>query len=109
MVILVTALEHGLSPKRRAQLIEQLDLWPQTIARWRRWWREHFATSRCWRAERGHFVPPVESTRLPGVLLGRLMGDDLQRRLCLFLRMITPITTTSWSGSLRVVIDPQKM
>jgi hypothetical protein len=109
IVILVTALEHGLSPRRRAQLIEKLDLWPQTIARWRRWWWKHFVASRCWRAERGNFVPPLEITRLPGVLLGRLMGDDLQRRLCLFLSVITPITTTSWSGSLRVVIDPQKM
>ena len=36
IVILVSALEHGLSPRRRKQLIEHLDLWPQTIARWRR-------------------------------------------------------------------------
>ncbi len=109
VVILVTALEHGLSPRRRAQLIEQLDLWPQTLARWRRWWREDFVASRCWRAERGHFVPSLERGRLPGVLLGRLMGEDLQRRVCLLLRLITPITTTSWSGSLRAVIDPQTM
>jgi hypothetical protein len=41
MVILVTAMEHGLSAKRRKQLIEQLDLYPQTLARWRRWWHIH--------------------------------------------------------------------
>ena len=39
LVILVMAMEHGLSAKRRKQLIEQLDLYPQTLARWRRWWR----------------------------------------------------------------------
>ena len=34
MVILVMAMEHGLSSKRRQQLIEQFDLYPQTLARW---------------------------------------------------------------------------
>jgi len=37
MVVLVMAMEHGLSAKRRKQLIEKLDLYPQTLARWRRW------------------------------------------------------------------------
>jgi len=32
IVILVMAMEHGLSTKRRKQLIEQLGLYPQTIA-----------------------------------------------------------------------------
>jgi hypothetical protein len=109
IVILVSALEHGLSPRRRKQLIEHLDLWPQTIARWRRWWREVFVAGRCWRAERGNFVPPVAITRLPGALLGRLSGENLQHRLCLLLRLMAPVTTTSWSGSVTVVIDPQKI
>jgi len=57
MVILVMAMEHGLNARRRKQLIEQLDLYPQTLARWRRWWREIFPASRCWQANRGHFIP----------------------------------------------------
>ena len=109
IVILVCALEQGLSPNRRKHLIEQLDLWPQTLARWRRWWRQTFAVSRCWQAARGHFVPPVAVGQLPGALLGRLSGVDLRHRLCLLLRLLAPVTTTSWSGSLRVTIDPQKM
>ena len=47
VVILITALEHGLTPRRRQWLIETLDLWPQTVSRWRRWWRERFPVSRC--------------------------------------------------------------
>jgi hypothetical protein len=109
VVILVSAMTHGLTPPRRQQLIEQLDLWPQTIARWRRWWREIFTHSRCWRSERGRFIPPVEDSGLPGVLLGRLIGTDLRDRLCHLLRLVGPLTTGSWSGSLRVEIDPQKM
>lgn len=108
IVTLVTALESGLSPSRRAQLIEQLDLWPQTIARWRRWWREAFATSRTWQAEQGKFVPPVQAGALPGILLGRLQGRDLPHRLCLLLRLIAPVTSAFCSGSLRVAMDPQK-
>jgi len=46
---------------------------------------------------------------LPGALLGRLHGKNLAHRVCLLLRLLMPITTSSWSGSLTVVIDPQKM
>lgn len=109
IVILVTALEHGLSPKRRQALIEQLDIWPQTLTRWRKWWREFFPASRCWQSERGHFVPPVDCTQLPGALLGRLEGEGLLQRLCHLLRLLSPLTTTSFSSTVRVSIDPQKM
>lgn len=109
ILILVTAMEHGLTPRRRRQLIEQLELYPQTLSRWRQWWRESFSFSRCWQAERGNYMPPVESNQMPGALLGRLEGRDLKHRLCLLLRLIAPLTTTSCSSSLRVMINPQKM
>ena len=109
IVILLTALEHGLSPRRRQWLIETLDIWPQTLARWRKWWRETFTASRCWQAHRGNFMPPLEHAHLPGVLLGRLSGSDLPQRLCQLLVLLAPLTSTSWSGNLRVSIDPQKM
>jgi len=109
IIILITALEHGLSPKRRKQLIETLDIWPQTMARWKKWWRAVLPESRCWQAMRGHFIPPLNTHQLPGALLGRLKGEDLMQRLCHLLQSLVPITTTSWSGSLRVIIDPQKM
>ncbi len=109
IVILVMAMEHGLSAKRRRQLVEQLDLCPQTLARWRVWWRKLFPAGRCWQANQGLFIPPVNVSRLPADLLGRLNGQDLAHRVCLLLRLLAPITTTSWSGLLTVVIDPQKM
>jgi len=109
IIVLISALEYGLSPKRRKQLVEALDIWPQTISRWKRWWRAVFPESRCWQAMRGHFIPPLNTHHLPGALLGRLKGEDLRQRLCHLLRSLVPITTTSWSGSLRVIIDPQKM
>ncbi len=109
IVILITAMQHGLSQKRRRRLLEALDIWPQTISRWRKWWREGFASSRCWRAERGNFIPPVPACQLPGELLGRLTGEHLVIRLGHLLLLVAPVTTTSWSGYLRVTIAPQKM
>lgn len=109
VVMLVMAMEHGLSARRRRQLIEQLDLYPQTLACWRRWWRTIFPASRCWQANRGRFVPPVGVSQLPGALLGQWPPEDLRQRVCLFLRLLAPLTTTSWLGFLRVVINPQKM
>lgn len=109
IVILVTALEQGICSVHRYELIEWLDLWPQTLARWRQWWRVPFVQSRCWREARGRLVPPVDTSRLPGELLGRLAGSDTDHRCRLLLRLLTPLTTTSWTGSVRVLIDPQKM
>jgi hypothetical protein len=50
IVVLITALQHGLTERRRRRLIEELDVPAQTLWRWRRWWREQFVQSRCWRA-----------------------------------------------------------
>jgi len=109
IVVLVTALEHGLSPKRRRWLMETLELWPQRFFRWQTWWRERFPASGYWRAQAGNCMPPLTSSRLPGALLERLSGNDLRQRLCQLLLLIAPATTTSWSGYLRVSLDPQRM
>ena len=102
IVILITAMQHGLSPKRRQRLIEVLDISPQTLYRWCKWWRETFPNSRCWQAERGHYVPPITASGLPGELLGRLKGKSLMTRLCRLLLLVAPVTTTCWSGYLRI-------
>lgn len=108
IVVLATALHHGLTEKRRQSLIEVLDIAPQTLSRWRQFWRETFPESRCWRAEKGCFIPPVEVIHLPGALLARLTAEALSDRLCQLLVLICPVTTAS-SHYLRVSIDPQKM
>lgn len=108
IVVLATALHHGLTAKRRQQLIEVLDIAPQTLSRWRKFWREVFAQSRCWQAQKGCFIPAVVVTDLPGSLLARLTGQDLRERLCQLLVLVCPVTTTS-SSSLRASLNPQTM
>jgi hypothetical protein len=107
MVVLLTALQHGLTAQRRRRLIEQLDVPAQTLWRWRRWWRERFVQNGCWRALAGQFIPPLVSNRLPGSLLERLRGSALSERLVQLLLLISPVTTAT--GSLRVGGTPQRM
>ena len=109
VIILITALNHGLSHRRRLQLCDELDIKPQTFYRWLTWWRETFPASRCWQSVRGLFMPPVNSVKLPGSLMSRFTGIDLQRRLCQFLQLLLPLSSSSWSGYLGVAIDPQKV
>lgn len=109
MVLLMTAMRHGLSTRRRQALIESLDVSPQTLWRWRRWWQGAFPESRCWRGEQGLFIPPIPPQQLPDALLERLTSESLAMGVCHLLRLVAPSTTTSWQGFLRVSIDPQKM
>lgn len=95
VIILITALNHGLSSQRRQQLCDQLDINPQTFYRWLKWWREFFPASRCWQSARSLFMPPVDSVQLPGSLLGRFTGRDLQQRLCQFLQLLLPFSSVS--------------
>ncbi len=109
IVILVAALTHGLTSSGRQFLIDQLDLWPQTLARWQRWWREQVPVTRCWQALRGRFMPPIKAKSLPGALLGRLTGSDLAVRVRQLLGLVAPLTTTITSTSLPVMVDAQRM
>jgi hypothetical protein len=108
LVVLLTAGQQGLSDQRRRELIDRLAVPPQTLARWRHWWREVFPGTRCWRAEQVQFLPPIPVASLPGELLGRFTGATLPERVCQLLRLIAPVTT-SWSGSVRKGGLPQTM
>jgi hypothetical protein len=107
IVVLITALQHGLTERRRRRLIEELDVPPQTLWRWRHWWREQFVQSRCWRALAGQLIPPLATDHLPGSLLERLRARILSERLVELLVLLSPVTTAT--GSLGVGPDPQTM
>ncbi|MGH8547701.1 MAG: AAA family ATPase [Methylococcales bacterium] len=71
---MATALQHGLTEKRRQRLIEVLDSAAQTILRWRRFGREVFPQSRCWLAKRGRLMPPLDTRYLPAALRERCIA-----------------------------------
>jgi len=75
-VVLVSAMCHGVTRKREAQLRALFGPSSRTLERWRRWWREAFPASRLWRGATGRFSPPVVVAALPQSLLERFTGPD---------------------------------
>ena len=94
VVVLLSALQHGVTPVRHERLSEHLDVSRRTLERWRRWWLERFAACSFWTAARGRFATPVETARLPASLLECFAGDERERLLAA-LRFLGPISVGS--------------
>jgi hypothetical protein len=71
VVVLASALVHGVTPRRARTLREAFEVDRRTLARWRRWWRTSLPATRFWRAARARLMPPVEETALPQSLVAR--------------------------------------
>lgn len=97
VVVLVSAMTHGLSVRRVAELHAHLGIGLRTLRRWRQWWQHAFVESRFWRDARGRFMPGVEEEALPASLLARFGGDGAVRALRA-LELLAPITTRSAPG-----------
>lgn len=94
VVVLATAMQQGLSPRRIGSLQRELGISVRTLRRWQQWWRETFPCSDVWRGERARFMPPVEENGLRQAALERFegaAGEPVFR----FLRLLAPLTTTS--------------
>jgi hypothetical protein len=94
VVVLVSALRGGATPRRLRYLEELVGVSRRTILRWRVWWSEEFPNTPFWRTAAGALMPPVERTQLPLALLERFAGSARDRLLAL-LRYLAPITTES--------------
>jgi hypothetical protein len=97
VVVLVSAMEQGLSLRRIAVLHQHLGIGLRTLRRWRQWWRAVFTHSRFWHGARGRFVPPVCEAALPHALLERF-GGTASARVLAVLRFLAPLTTRPGSG-----------
>ena len=94
VVVLATAMQQGLSPRRTAALGRELGISVRTLRRWRQWWRERFPQSDVWRAQRARFMPPVEEAKLPYAALERF-GGTADEQVFRFLCLLAPLTTSS--------------
>lgn len=92
IVVLLTALQHGVTPERVRALQEHLSVDRRTLARWREWWREQFVRSAPWRTARGRFVPPPDESALPWSLWERFCAGSESPLLDL-LRLLRPWST----------------
>lgn len=100
VVVLATALAHGLSGARLARLRERFGVSARTLRRWQRWWRETFASSPWWRVLRGRLLPPVREAALPAALLERCAGAEPAARLTELLRLLAPWSSASAGAAL---------
>lgn len=112
VVVLVTAMASGVTPKRVAYLRELVgeELSERTLGRWRGWWQSQLPSTSFWREHGARLVPPVVTAQLPTSLLERFGVDDDRDRLIAMLRFIAPVTTSSCPSppsNSRVCGDPQ--
>jgi hypothetical protein len=91
VVVLVTAMAHGTTPRRTAELRAQLGIDRRTLVRWRQWWQEHLPTSSFWREHRGRFSPPVPADALARALLDRFAPEGKPDGVVSLLRFLAPL------------------
>ena len=92
IVVLVSAMVHGLKPERVVRLRQALGIDRRTLERWHQWWLVTFVESSFWRAARARFMPPLCQRTLPWSLC---LSFQVQRRdrLLALLKFLAPLTT----------------
>jgi hypothetical protein len=103
VVILISALRQGPSPRRVRELSARFGADPRTIARWQVFWRERFPQTPFWKIARARLVPIVEIVSLPYALVDAFLSrHHICRGWTLLLRFLSPITI---SGALRIEVS----
>jgi hypothetical protein len=92
VVVLATAMQQGATPVRARRLNELIGVSPQTLARWREWWKTAFVESALWKAARAAFSPPADERGFPLSLLERF-GLAEEERLIALLRFVHELST----------------
>ena len=102
IVILISAMRHGPTPRRVRELAKRFNADRRTIARWQVFWREHFPLTRFWKIARARLVPAVEIFSLPYSLVDAFLSRHPRcRGWTLLLRFLSPITIP---GGLRIEV-----
>ena len=103
IVILVSAMRQGPTPRRVRELSKRFGADESTITRWQTFWREHFPQTPFWKVARAGFVTLGEIVSLPYSLV-----DTFLRRhppcdgWTLLLRFLSPITAP---GGLQIKVS----
>ena len=93
IVILVSAMRQGPSPRRVRELFIRFHADRRTIARWQVFWREYFPQTPFWKLARASLVPLVETITLPYSLVDFFLARHHRcRGWTLLLRFLSPIT-----------------
>ena len=114
IVILISAMRQGPSPRRVRELSERFGADRRTIARWQVFWREHFPQTPFWKIARARLASLADdrhpaATSLLNAFLGRHRPLQDWARLLRFLAPITIPGALRIEVSLMIAIRPQKM
>jgi hypothetical protein len=92
IVVLVSAMMHGLKPERVRRIREMLKIDPSTLKRWRQWWLDNFVCSSFWKEMRARFMPLLCEETLPLSLCARF-GLERCERLLDLMQFLRPLST----------------
>jgi hypothetical protein len=93
LVILLTAMRQGPTPRGFKELHRLFGVSRRTLARWQVWWREIFTRGAFWRGARARFSPPLGEAALPSTLFAAFEAESGLERFLLLLKFLSPITT----------------
>ena len=103
IVILISAMRQGPTPRRIRELFTRFRANRRTIARWQVFWREHFPQTPFWKLARARLVPLVEIISLPYSLVDFFLARHHRcRGWTLLLRFLSPITIP---GGLKIEVS----
>ena len=93
IVILISAMRQGPSPRRVRELSRRFGADRRTIARWQVFWRDHFPRTPFWKIARAPLVSLAEILTLPYSLVNAFLSRHRRcRGWTLLLRFLAPIT-----------------
>ena len=87
MVVLLTAMRQGPTPRGARQLRAVFGASRRTLARWQQWWREVFPKTQFWQRVKGRFMPPI-GVDLPGTLVERFEAEALMEKIVGLLKFL---------------------
>ncbi len=103
IVILVSAMRQGPTPRRVRELSIRFNADESTIARWQSFWREHFPQTPFWKVARAGLVTFGEIKSLPYSLVDAFLSrHPPSEGWVLLLRFLAPITVP---GGLQIRIS----
>jgi hypothetical protein len=103
IVILISAMRQGPTPRRVRELSERFGADLSTITRWQTFWREHFPQTPFWKVARADFINFGEILSLPYSLVDAFLRRHPPREgWMLLLRFLSPITV---AGGLSIKVS----
>jgi hypothetical protein len=103
IVILISAMRQGPSPRRVRELSARFGADESTITRWQAFWREHFPKTPFWKVARASFLAVDEIVSLPYSLVDAFLRRHPSREgWILLLRFLSPITVP---GGLQIKVS----